>query len=62
MTVNKRARQSRKWRDTENKQAAQHYSKERFKLHLRSVMPCCTQKLSSKVGDRQGISVVRTNS
>ena len=61
-TKNERARQSRRWRDMENKHAAQHYSKERFKVHLRFVMPCLARKLRSQVGDRQGISLAGRNS
>ena len=46
-TANERARQSRRCCDMENKHAAQHYSKEGFKVHLRFVMPCRARKLSS---------------
>ena len=61
-TVTERAHQSRRWRDMENKHAAPHYSKERLKVRLRFVMPCRARKLSSQVGDKQGISVAERNS
>ena len=46
----------------ENKQAAQHCSRECFTVYLKFVMPCCTRKLSSQVGERQGILVAGRNS
>ena len=39
----------------ENRQAAQQYSREGFKVHPRFVMPCRARKLSSQVGKKQGI-------
>ena len=35
--VNETARQSRRWRNMQNNQAAQHYSNKHFKVHLRSL-------------------------
>ena len=46
----------------ENKQAAQHYIRERFKVQLKFVMPCRARKLGSAVEDIQGISVAGRNS
>ena len=45
-TVSERARQSRRWCDMEKKHGAQHYNKERFRVHLRFVMPCRARKLT----------------
>ena len=46
----------------QNRHTTQHYSKERFKVHLKFVMPCRPWKLRSQVGNRQGISVPGRNS
>ena len=61
-TTDDLARQSGRWCDMENRRAAQHYSKRRFKVHVRFMMPCRAQMLSNQVGERQGISLAGQNS
>ena len=44
----------------EGRHAVQHYSKERFKVHLRFVMPRRSRKLSSQ-GDRQETELLKNS-